>query len=221
MLTKQSWYVDLKIINECLDICPDEERLILNQPTGDFFYDPWTIKKEYIGTVWEKILTTLPGPIGEARIIRLIPGETYMAHADIDDRWHLNLSGERSYLIDLDNNKMHLLQKDQFWYKMSADKIHVAANFGSVNRLQLVVRELLSRTHSEDLISVTIEPNSKQFDYRYKFDNIISPYLNRANKNNLIRDFTFTKETVNFKICKSALEEFQKLLDDSFKVTYA
>lgn len=221
MLVKQSWYVDLKIINECAESFPDQEKLVLNEPTGDFFYDPWILKKEYIGTVWEKVLSTLPCTIGEARVIKLTPGETYMAHADIDDRWHLNLSGNRSYLIDLDKDKMYLLQKDQFWYSMSADKIHVAANFGSINRLQLVVRQLLKKSVSNELVAVTVKPYGKQIDYRYKFDNILSPFLNRADKLGYIKDFKFIDDTVTFKLCKTQVDNFEKLLTDSFKVIYA
>jgi hypothetical protein len=70
----------------------------LNEPTGNFFYDPWLIKDKYVGTVWEKLLASLPQPHGEARVIIMEPGSSYMAHSDIDNRWHLNIQGDYSYL---------------------------------------------------------------------------------------------------------------------------
>lgn len=221
MLKCQQWQVSQELINQGILSYPkDQERIILNQPTGDFFYDQWAMKEEYIGTVWEKILDTLPYSIGEARVIKLIPGETYMAHADIDDRWHLNLTGEQAYLIDLDEKTMYQLKQDRHWYTMNTSRIHVAANFGSKDRLQLVVRERLTTTNKNKLISIVIEPNGSQHDYRYKFDNIISPFLNSANKKFMLKDFKFQGELVSFKLAKEELDNFNKILTKDFKVSY-
>lgn len=221
MLNKIFRIVDEQLVEDAIEIFPkDQEKLVLNEPMGDFFYDSWQIKKEFIGTVWESLLNTLSVRKGEARVIKLKPGESYMAHADIDNRWHLNLTGEQSFLINLDQQQMHLTTKDYQWYYMEADKIHVAANFGSVDRLQIVVRELLKHTNDTDLISVTISPNGNQFDYRYKFDNILSPFLNKSNKDNHLTGFRFSGETVNFKISKSKISNLQSIITKDFLVTY-
>lgn len=188
----------------------------LNQPKGNFFYDPWEIKPEHKGTVWEELLASLPEPHGEARVIVMQPGTTYMAHADIDNRWHLSLQGEQSYLIDLDNKKMHMLEQDGYWYYMDASKLHVASNFGSIPRIQLVVRELLKPCDDVDFIEVTIEPSTPQHDYRYKFDSIVSPWLNLLNQNKMIKDFEFTGETVKFKTNDLNLSDLK--LTKEFKI---
>ena len=220
MLIKTEYSVPQSLLSSFSLDCFQTMKTSINRPTGNFFYEGWTISDEFLGTHWEKILKTLPMEIGEARVIKLSPGETYMAHADIDDRWHLNLSGEHSYLMDLDAKQMHLLNQDGNWYEMDTSKIHVASNFGSTDRLQLVVRKLLSETTDNDLVSIIIEPSTKQHDYRYKFDNIISPYLNKANKKLSIRDFKFNNEVVSFKLSRSELPNFKKIINNFFKVTY-
>ena len=196
MLERTEYTVKVPKINEDFE----NFKTTLNQPTGDFFYDPWEIKPEYKGTVWEKLLKSLPEPHGEARVIVMQPGTTYMAHADIDNRWHLNLQSEQAYLINLVSQDMHLLEKDGYWYYMDAGNIHTASNYGSIPRIQLVVRELLTATEIKELAQVTIKPAMPQYDYRYKFDNIISPWLNTANKDGVIKDFEVDGEVVKFKI---------------------
>ena len=193
------------------------DKTILNQPTGDFFYDPWIIKDEYMGTMWEEILSTLPEQHGEARIIVMEPGTTYMAHSDIDDRWHLNLQGKESYLIDLDNLDMHALSRDGCWYIMDAGKKHVASNFGPVDRIQLVVRQLLNPTTEKNLVEVSIKPSAEKFDYRFQFDKHVSPWLNRINKQGLMKDFAPDGSSVSFKIVESALEDLK--LTSDFEIT--
>jgi hypothetical protein len=196
MLERTEYTVKIPKISEDFE----NFKTTLNQPTGDFFYDPWEIKPEYKGTVWEKLLKSLPKPHGEARVIVMQPGTTYMAHADIDNRWHLNIQGEHCYLIDLILQNMYLLEKDGYWYYMDAGNVHTASNYGSIPRIQLVVRELLTATDIEELVQVTIKPAMSQYDYRYKFDNIISPWLNTANKDGVIKDFDVNGEVVKFKI---------------------
>lgn len=192
-----------------IDVNFTEVKTSLNQPTGNFFYDPWEIKPEYKGTVWEKLLKTLPEVHGEARIIVMEPGTTYMAHADIDNRWHLSLQSKESYLIDLENLDMHLLEQDGYWYYMDAGKIHTASNYGSIARVQLVVRELLTATTEENLVQVTIKPSKPQYDYRYKFDNTVSPWLNVANKKYMLKDFSFQDEVVKFKTLVTELSSLK------------
>lgn len=200
------------------DFSNDVEKLILNEPTGNFFYDPWKIKEEYEGTPWQEILDSIPFHKGEARLIKMKYGTTYMAHADIDDRWHLSLQGNQSYLIDLDNNEMYLLEQDEVWYEMDAGRIHVAANFGSIDRYQLVVRKLLDKNNLIDPVTVELTIKELVFDFRYQFDYHISPWLNRANKKKLISNFRQSEESVSFDVEKTAIGDLKDILPECFGI---
>lgn len=209
MLTRTEYRVKLPKV----DASFEDIKTTLTRPTGNFFYDPWEIKPEYVGTVWEKLLKSLPEQHGEARVIVMQPGTTYMAHTDIDNRWHLSLQGEQSYLIDLENTSMHLLEQDGYWYYMDAGRLHVASNYGSIPRVQLVVRELLTATTMPSLVQVTIKPAMPQHDYRYKFDSIVSPWLNRANQKHCLKDFEFDGEVVKFKTVLTEMSDLKLTKD--------
>lgn len=188
-------------------------RQAVNEPTGRFFYDPWVIKPEYKGTVWEKLLDTLPAPIGEARIITLKSATCYPTHADIDDRYHLNLQGEASYLIDLENNKLHPVTQDGIWYNMDAGRLHTATNFGRMDRVQFVVRQLLVDNKLTQPARVTISVGgSSEDDSRFMFDQIVSPWLNRANKAGLMSDFRYENRNILFSIERVAINDFTSII---------
>jgi hypothetical protein len=195
-------------------------KTVLNRPTGDFFYDSWTIKDDFKNTVWESILDTLTFSYGEARLIVLRPGESYMAHADIDDRYHLNIVGNNSFLIDIESQKMYPTLADGKWYEMEAGKIHVASNFGEISRVQLVIRKLLNRGQFKSSIRVVIRPSNKFQDYRYKFDNQISPWLNRMNNTNNMDNFEFIDDTVKFDLNSELVSELKNFDRNVFLITY-
>lgn len=222
MITKQQWSCPDGLIEQALKECPvSGQGTVLNEPTGDFFYDSWKIKDLYKGTLWEQVLDTLPYTIGQARIIKMEPGESYMAHADIDNRWHLNLTGEQAYLIDLDNQVMHECTRDNHWAYMDAGCIHAATNYGSIPRLQLVVREPLRCSRQPvNLVSISMEAAYEQHDFRYKFDKIFSPFLNKANQKYKLADFAHTTFSLSFKLERELLEEFKQLITPEFKITY-
>jgi hypothetical protein len=212
----QAWHVDQALHN-----LPNVDfKLTINEPSGNFFYDPWNIKPEYQNTIWETILKTLPGPIGEARIIILSHSRCYQAHSDIDDRYHLNLSGTDCYLVDLDDNVLNKLATDLTWYRMDAGKLHSAVNFGRNDRVQLVVRNLLIDPVLKDpkKIEITFE-NLTEDHARFLFDNKVSPWLNRANKKMLISNFAYSRTSVTFDLENYALAELEELLPDGFKIT--
>jgi len=220
MIKMCEWQCPPGLIQRALAEHPIEgNRPSLNRPLENFFYDPWIIKDEYKNTAWQELLETLPCSIGEARVITLQPSESYYAHADIDDRWHLNLQGEESYLIDLVDKQMYQQQCDNRWRHMDAGKLHTAGNFGSIPRIQLVVRELLNHSQFENLINVKIEVSHDQYDYRYKFDKIFSPWLNRKNKERTLDNFSYKGEVVTFKIAEHVKEELDQLANDDFKIT--
>ena len=221
MIKKQRWHCPEGLIEQALKEFPvSGERTVLNEPTGDFFYDAWKIKDLYKDTIWQQVLDTLPMTIGQARIIKLEPGDSYQAHADIDNRWHLNLTGEQAYLIDLDNRVMHDCVRDNHWAYMDASHIHAATNYGSIPRLQLVVREPLKRSRQPiNLVSIDIEPAYEQAKFRYKFDNLISPWLNRANQQYKISDFKHNFNSVSFKLEQELVVELEALITAEYKLT--
>jgi hypothetical protein len=217
MIKSTPHIVPKELMSAVLDSIPHiEGRLALNTPSGEFFYDPWIIKDEYQNTVWDSLLQTLPYNIGEARLITLQPGTSYLSHADIDDRYHLSLTGNKSYLVDLTKNEMHTTTNDSIWYDMDAGLIHSAVNFGDIPRIQLVVRKLLIKT-TKPTVTVSIAHGS-EFNYRYLFDDIISPWLNRANKNEVIKNFKHDAKTVTFELDLAKIDDF-KVVAKNFNVS--
>ena len=220
MINSTAFTVPIDLIKQAQQWQFLDRKMVINEPTGNFFYDPWVIKEKYKGSVWDTLISVLPPNTGEARIIVLEPGETYMSHADIDDRWHLNIEGTQSYLIDLSNKKMFELTTDGIWYDMDAGRLHVASNFGQIPRIQLVVRKLLIHGRSANTTKVKIEPAYDQHDYRYTFDNIISPWLNRLNKYGALNSFNFQDLAVEFNIADSVLPMIKEISKENFKITY-
>lgn len=213
MLEKSNYTVPLELINSIPIHQFEEMKTSINEPTGSFFYDNWKIKSEFQGTVLEKILNFLPFNIGEARIIVLDSGKCYTKHADIDDRYHLNLFGDEGYLIDLENKKMYRTIKDGIWYKMNAGVLHTAASFGEHKRIQLVVRELLTRNMLKEEVNVSVETIGE--NPRYKFDSLLSPWLNRANKEGKISNFSFKENVINLSVEKSMTSSLKNLCNNN------
>ena len=217
MIFNTPFSVDFNLILEAQQNIPSDDRTTINRPKSSYFYDEWELKEEYKNTIWEKIYNSLPTKKGEARLITLDRGVNYYSHADIDDRWHLNICGEKSYLIDLDNDVMHLIEPDGKWYSMDAGRIHVGANFGSIPRTQLVIRQLLTHNDLYDRIKVkvTVPMNRVDSDARYRFDWKLSPWLNKANKMALIDNFNFNGvNIVEFEIEKKLVDKIYNMLPD-------
>ena len=222
MLAKTNYTVNQLLLQEAIDNLPSNQfRTAINLPSGNFFYDPWTIKSEFKNTIWDQILSTLPKPFGEARIVNLNPATNYQIHADLDDRYHLNITGEECYLIDITAGKMHLLVPDGIWYTMNAGKLHSAANFGRQHRIQLVVRQLLTNAELTDPVTVTICNNIfSENDARFMFDNTISPWLNKIQKQNKLANFTYTEKVVKFQTTQNIAEELKTITLNGFEIHY-
>jgi hypothetical protein len=217
MITKTPFTAPIEVIeNAKMSMMDVDFRTSLNEPSDRFFYDSWVIKKEFEGTAWETILNTLPSPIGEARIIKLQHGTCYMSHCDIDDRYHLNIEGQYSFLIDIDSQRMYQTTADGYWYIMDTGIHHVAANFGSIDRLQLVVRQLLNDADLNDPVSVEIRPICE--NPRFEFDDIVSPWLNKINKLYLLKNFTVFKEGVRFQIEREILKDLDLFSKEKFNI---
>jgi Aspartyl/Asparaginyl beta-hydroxylase len=215
MIKKTGFSVDQNLLKTAIDLLPNiDHKLSLNKPTGRFFYDPWKIKADFEDSVWNSILDSLPFDKGEARLIRLSPETCYPIHSDIDDRWHLSLTGENCYLIDLDNSIMHQTNLSGQWYEMDTSIRHSAVNFGPIDRIQLVIRKLLKDLDLEDYYVVEIKfkgiPKGRFF-----FDNILSPYLNLACKKTIISnvEHDLNELKMRFRIKKENFKEFKDLVD--------
>jgi hypothetical protein len=220
MLTPTKHTIDTALFKKACETLPEEGmKTTINQPTGNFFYDPWVLKEEYKGTVWETLYNSLPVTKGEARIIILDPAQCYQSHADIDDRYHLNILGESCYLIDLIRETLYPLSQDGIWYDMDAGFIHTATNFGRRARIQLVVRKLLKNNILIDPIPVSLVTTVGNIDdARFLFDNTLSPWFNEANKIGFINNFSHSPTSIKFNIESSKLDSLKQVLPVEFKI---
>jgi Aspartyl/Asparaginyl beta-hydroxylase len=220
MLGRTHYTISKELLQAASSSLPEiDARLALNEPTGDFFHDPWVIKSEYKDTVWEQVLNSITCDKGEARLIKLIPGEAYPSHADIDDRWHLTIQGNHSYLIDLETHTMHPTEVNGRWYIMNAGCRHTAANFGSEDRIQLVVRQLLPQNILKDPIEVFITLKDVVMDRRFIFDDVISPWLNLAFKRGIVSKFNGQDLVASLTIELDCLDELEEITKEYFNLT--
>jgi hypothetical protein len=220
MLTPTNYTADTSLFQKaCIQLPSSNMKTTINQPSGNFFYDPWIIKDDFKGTVWETLYNSLPVLIGEARIVVLDHNQCYQTHADIDDRYHLNIQGEACYLIDLINGQIHQLKQDGIWYDMDAGLLHTAANFGRCTRIQLVVRKLLKKNKLKTPVEIALSSTvSNTDDARFVFDNTMSPWFNEANKLGFINNFTQGHVSITFNIEQDKLESFKCILPKEFKL---
>jgi hypothetical protein len=220
MLSPTNYTVNTSLFQEaCNQLPTGTMKTIINQPTGNFFYDPWILKDEYKGTVWETLYNSLPVTKGEARIIILDPAHCYQTHADIDDRYHLNILGEACYLMDLVREQMFRLEQDGVWYDMNAGLLHTATNFGRRARVQLVVRKLLKNTKLKNPIEVSLSTTiANTDDARFVFDNTLSPWFNEANKLGFINNFDHSPISIKFNIEQDKIDSFKRMLPAEFKI---
>lgn len=207
------------------DLCKELQNadfpVIINEPTGEFFSSSWKVKQEFAGTVYEKILSSLKVPVGQARIIKLDPGSCYHAHADIDDRYHLNLQGEECYLVDLETKRMYPIENDGYWYEMNAGLRHSAINFGRYYRYQIVVRKPIQFANLSEFVKIElISKESNLDDARFNFDKYISPWLNRAIKNKQLQTFKHNKTSVFLEMSPAALKDFEEIISDKMEIIY-
>lgn len=217
MLHSTGHTVDKRILPICAEYAQDG-KLVVNTPTGNFFYDPWELLPEFKNTAIETALNALPFAIGEARLVSLEPGKCYFAHADIDDRYHLNLSGTYSTLVDLTNKETFWIEPDGIWYEMDAGRLHTAVNAGEYTRVQLLVRKLLPLTTLKEPVSVYVRVTGE--NARYRFDNTLSPWLNRAVKQGIVSNFEVNGASVYFNVEKAYVDSCVKIIPEQFNYEY-
>jgi len=201
--------------NEIIDILPQlhEGKNELSKQTGMFFYDPWELLPQYKDTPLEVLYNKLP-EAGQARVMVMNAGTCYSEHADIDDRYHLTLEAESSYLIDMDSDFMHCTTINNTVSLMNGSTIHTAANFGHIPRAELVVRKLLKHNTLKDPVNINLTTRYDVFVERYRFDIVFSPWLNRASKKGIIDNFEPRSETeMNLQLEKSYIDEFKGLIE--------
>lgn len=219
MLKPTSFTVPVELIQQAQDSLPNIDfRLTLNQPNGRFFYDKWVIKNMYIDTVWHELLKLLPEDIGEARLIKLDPGSSYRSHSDIDDRYHLNITGDRAYLINLDTETMYKTVDRSVYYELDASPRHSAANFNRVPRVQLVVRKLLKDNIINDGINIIVTPKGPEEYYRFIFDDTISSWLNINCKNGNVGSFHHENLTVYMTLRTEVFDDFKRIANKHFNI---
>lgn len=211
MLKKLDTKTNSKILFDLVKHLP-EGKNTLNKPTGDFFYDPWEVLPEYKGTAIEDLLKQLPDH-GEARVIVMAPGKSYSVHADVDDRYHVTLDAEQSFLHDIENETMYSSKPDNTVYLMNAGMLHSASNYGYKNRYQLVIRKRLQSNHMmKDPRQVVMTSKDPVYNLRYLFDSSFSILLNRLAKEQSIDSFARINEhTIKFLCDGSKINELLKM----------
>jgi len=187
MITKLDTKVDIvPIIQQVKDIGLFNSSIILNETDGKLLSGPYNIKSEFQNSPLGDLLNSL-GNIGEARLLKLSPGESYIAHSDPDDRLHLAITtNPYCLLIDFDNNKNYHIPVNGTIYHMDTSFTHVASNFGSRDRIHLNVRVLLPKFKSPGYI-LSIE--SDEFDWKHEAYLILMKFFNRSIKKGLITGF--------------------------------
>jgi len=211
MLTNTGIVVNADKVLECLPEL-DVDKHELSIPTGDFFYDPWVLKDEYKETELEILFNKLETP-GQVRVNVIAEGTAYQQHADIDDRYHLALDGIESYLVDLTEQKLYPTIKDNNVYLMDTSRLHSAVNFGYYPRKQVVIRKLLKRNKLKDPVSIKLVATPVP-RLRYNFDQTVSVWLNKANKQGIITNFAHKELEVSLDIEGSEIAHLEKVIDD-------
>lgn len=216
-LKKTNFYFPIQEIISLLDNIDwdDKNRCAINYKTGNWLYDKYEIYDCWKNTKFEDLLNSIPYNIGEARLMKLDPGDCYRSHADADDRLHINIrSNPYSFLINLNDNEMHQLVDDNYLYYMDGSYIHTAANFGSIPRIQLVIRVRLQRHELNNGCNVIIKFTNPPNNLRYLLDQSISPLINKMCKSGEIGFFDLiTSDSIILYIDKSALKKIQTQLD--------
>ena len=166
----------------------DMLKLDINQSTGEFFYNAWQLKPEYEHTEVARVLNQL-GPVGQAKIVSIPPGQCYLAHSDVEDRYHVTLQSDQCLVMDLSNHEQYPCVVDNRVYHMDTARLHTVVNAGYLPRIQLVVRQLLTRPKLINPVRVHIEATEAPYNLRQLWDQSILVWCNLANKKGVMNNF--------------------------------
>jgi hypothetical protein len=137
----------------------------------------------------------------------------------------MTLFGNNSYLIDIEkNNLFPTLVDNTVWFLETSTK-HTAANFGTVPRVQLVIRKLLNKNSLRHPVPVHLHLQSEDKHFknatRYNFDVMVQSFINTGiNKNKTIDQFKGDLATassdvaVYFEIEQDCLADVEQLASD-------
>lgn len=187
MLTFTGKIFNLEQIQKQVSALPHfDKSLLLNDCRGKFLNGPYELKNEFKGTPIGDVIESIENP-GEARLLKLKPGETYTAHTDPDDRYHIAVfTNEYSYIIDFNSNLMHHLPSDGKLWKMDTSIPHVASNFGSRDRIHLVIRETLPSCKDNGYL---LSGHGNDFDWKYEYYMETMGFFNKAIKDKHVIGF--------------------------------
>jgi hypothetical protein len=102
---------------------------------------------------------------------------------------------------------------------MNAGKIHTAANFGEIDRVQLVVRKLLTKGDLKNSQTVLIQKSKDIPNFRYVFDDVVSPWLNKMDKEGKLNNFQMlSDDRVSFTIDKDHIADLISICPAEFKI---
>jgi hypothetical protein len=186
--------------------------LLLNDCTGKLLSGPFVTKPEFQNTPLGDVLASIENP-GEARLLRLTPSETYSAHADPDDRYHVAIvTNPFAYLLDFTNEKFYHIPADgSLWY-MDAGVVHIAANFGPRDRIHLNIRIPLPAFNSP---GYSLKLSGGDYDWKQESYIEIMTFFNRAIKLGQITGFEKVNDREVLLNCSNLeiLEPFIKKLE--------
>ena len=191
----------------------DMFKLDLNLPTGNFYYDPWQLKPQYEHTEVARVLDLL-APVGQVKIVSIPPGQCYLAHSDVEDRYHVTLQSEHSYVLDITQQQSYECRVDNRVYLMNTAQLHTVMNAGYVPRIQLVIRRLLTRHTLQDPIHIHIEATEAPHNLRQQWDNHILVWCNLAHKQGIMTDFDpmNSEARVQFRMESDHLDSLRSVL---------
>lgn len=181
MLTKTPLKFDIEPIIEQVRLLNVQDRISLNETCDqDLLGGTYTIKKEFINTPLGDVLTQMGPDIGEARLLPLGQTESYHAHRDPDDRYHLSIvTSPYSYLADLEDMRLYHLPADGQLWLMDTSKLHSAINLTGTHRIHLNVRVRMPKFTRP---GVTITFTSTEFDWIHRVFVVAFGYINQQVK---------------------------------------
>lgn len=212
MLKQTAIKVDIDAIVNQVSKLDFDKSLSINYTQGKLLNGPYVVKPEFKDTPLGDLLDKLDNP-GEARLLKLDHAESYTAHSDPDDRFHLSIiTNPHAYVIDLESKKMYHLPADGTLWYMDTSITHVAANFGARERIHLNVRVLLP---SFTLPGYSLKITGGDFDWKQESYSVLMKFFNTAIKEKIILGFEKVDEkevliNCDPKILNPYLEKLEK-----------